>query len=78
MLPFVVQCGQLLILWFTQLKDRKMEWIIERLKEASTWRGIVTLLGAIGISISPELVNQIGLVVVAIIGAIEVWRKEKA
>jgi hypothetical protein len=55
-----------------------MEWIIERLKEASTWRGIVTLLGAIGISISPELVNQIGLVVVAIIGAIEVWRKEKA
>lgn len=74
----MVQCGQLLILWFTQLKDRKMEWIIERLKEASTWRGIVTLLGAIGISISPELVNQIGLVVVAIIGAIEVWRKEKA
>jgi hypothetical protein len=54
-----------------------MEWIIERLKEASTWRGLVALLGAIGISISPDLIEQIGLVVVALIGAIEVYRKEK-
>lgn len=55
-----------------------MEWIIERLKEASTWRGLTVLLGAIGITISPDLVAQIGLAVTAIIGAIEIWRKEKA
>lgn len=54
-----------------------MEWILERLKEPSTWKGLAGLLGAIGVAISPELIGQIGAAVIAIIGAIEVVRKEK-
>jgi PII-like signaling protein len=54
-----------------------MDWILDRLKEASTWRGVTVLLGAIGIGVSPDLVAQIGLIVTAIIGAIEILRKEK-
>ena len=29
-------------------------YIVERLREASTWRGIVLLIGALGVAISPE------------------------
>lgn len=54
-----------------------MEWIIERLKEATTWRGIVALITAAGIALSPEQVEAITLLGVALIGVIEVFRKEK-
>lgn len=32
-----------------------MQYIINRLKEASTWRGIAMLLTAFGLHIAPEL-----------------------
>ncbi|HSA19789.1 MAG TPA: hypothetical protein P5327_15590 [Kiritimatiellia bacterium] len=48
-------------------------YIIDRLKEASTWRGIIGLLTAAGVTISPEMIEQIvaaGLAVMGIIGMI--------
>lgn len=48
------------------------EYLLERLGEASTWRGIVALLTAAGIVFDPEQIEGIvatGLAVVGLIGA---------
>lgn len=48
------------------------KFIFSRLAEPSTWRGIVALVTAAGIALSPEQVAAItsaGLAVVGIIGA---------
>ena len=55
-----------------------MDWILERLKEPSTWRGLATLLGSIGIAANPDLIIQIGVAVASAIAAIEIFRKEKS
>ena len=54
-----------------------MEWLLERLKEPSTWQGIATFAGAIGIILSPELWLQIGVAAGAIIGLVQVIKKER-
>lgn len=54
-----------------------MDWIIERMQEASTWKGVSLLLGVAGIAVDPALVVEIGMAVGTIIGAIDVVRKEK-
>lgn len=54
-----------------------MDWIIERLQEQSTWKGITLLLGVAGVAVDPSLVMEIGMAVGTIIGAINVARKEK-
>jgi hypothetical protein len=48
-------------------------YVLERLKEASTWRGIILLLTAVGIPIAPGLSDMIisaGLAIAGLIGAI--------
>lgn len=48
-------------------------YLLDRLKEASTWRGIFLLLTAIGVPIAPELQTVImsaGLGIVGLIGAL--------
>lgn len=35
------------------------EYVLDRLKEASTWRSIIYVLAAIGVPIAPELATQI-------------------
>jgi hypothetical protein len=48
-------------------------YILERLKEPSTWRGIVLLLTAIGVPIAPGMADMIisaGLAVTGLIGAV--------
>lgn len=48
-------------------------YIIERLKESSTWRGIVMLVSAAGVALSPEMQEAIivtGLGVSGLIGAL--------
>ncbi|MFI3241233.1 MAG: hypothetical protein R3Y43_01540 [Alphaproteobacteria bacterium] len=57
-----------------------MSEIISKLKlnQASTWRGIVGILGSFGVAISPDLAEQIIAICVAGIGIIEVVRNEKA
>ena len=45
-----------------------MNWIIERLKEPSTWRGIIMILGATGI-ITAEQAERLGDVLLPLVGA---------
>jgi hypothetical protein len=48
-------------------------YVLERLKEPSTWRGIVLLLTAVGVPIAPGMADMIisaGLAVAGLIGAV--------
>ena len=48
-------------------------YILERLKEASTWRGIILLLTAVGVPVAPALADSIisaGLAIAGLIGAV--------
>lgn len=50
-----------------------MKYLLERLGEASTWRGIVMLLTALGVSIKPELQEGIvstGLAIAGLVGVV--------
>lgn len=53
-----------------------IEWIIDRLKEKSTWAGIGVLLGLVGVRLSPDALSSVMAAVVAIIGVWEVIRRE--
>lgn len=47
------------------------QYIVDRMKEASTWRGIILLLTAVGVPIAPELQTAIisaGLALAGLIG----------
>jgi hypothetical protein len=52
-----------------------MQWIIERLNEPSTWRGLVALITAAGITLSPEQAAAITAAGLAGIGLVNVFRK---
>jgi hypothetical protein len=54
-----------------------MNNLISRLKEPSTFRGLAILAGLGGIAIDPAQVNAIAALTAAVIGLIEVFRKEK-
>lgn len=47
-----------------------LNYIIERLKERSTWLGIISIVTAAGVSLSPEQSEAIVSVGVVICGAI--------
>ena len=53
-----------------------MNNILSRLKEPSTFRGLAILAGLAGIAIDPAQVNAIAAAVAAVLGLIEVFRKE--
>jgi hypothetical protein len=60
------------LIFFTSEQTMK-SYFFERLKEASTWRGIVLLLTAIGVPLAPGVADMIisaGLAVAGLIGAI--------
>ena len=47
------------------------DYIVERAKEPSTWRGVILLLTAIGVPIAPvmaEAIVSVGLAVAGLIG----------
>lgn len=54
-----------------------MNAIVNKLTEPSTIRGIIALLGAVGITVQPEYHEHIVAAVLALIGIINVWRKER-
>jgi hypothetical protein len=54
-----------------------MDWMLERLSEQSTWRGLIGLLTASGITLAPDYQNAIIALGLAIIGLINVIREEK-
>lgn len=53
------------------------EFILNRGKEASTWRGIVALLTAAGVALSPEQSEAVVALGLAVIGAIGVFTADK-
>jgi hypothetical protein len=55
---------------------KPMKIVIQKLTEPSTIRGIIALLGAFGITVQPEYHEHIIAAVLALLGIINVWRKE--
>ena len=52
-------------------------YMIERMKEPSTWRGIVLLLTAIGVPVAPAMADAIVSVGLAVAGLIGVAAPDK-
>lgn len=52
-------------------------YVIERLKEPSTWRGLLALATAAGVTISPEQSEAVIAAGLALIGLIGVFAKDK-
>lgn len=57
-------------------RGSNMNWILSRLKEKSTWRGIVAVLTAVGVGLSPDQATAIVTLGVAAVGAFEVFFKD--
>ena len=53
------------------------DFILSRGKEASTWRGIVAILTAAGVTLSPSQAEAIIALGLAVIGAIGVFTTDK-
>lgn len=51
-------------------------WILDRLGEVSTWKGLSILAGLFGVVVAPDQLEIIGASIVSIVGAIEMIRKE--
>jgi len=54
-----------------------VNYILDRLAENSTWRGLVFVASAAGITLVPDQANAIAAAGMAVVGAINVFRKEK-
>ncbi len=52
-------------------------WLLDRLQEKSTWYGVTALLTSAGVSLDPNLTNQIITAAVGVSGVIAVVAKEK-
>ena len=48
--------------------SKRMKLILSKLREKSTWLGLVTLLTAFGVPMPPELTNVVGDLVTAAAG----------
>lgn len=53
-----------------------IEYIINRLQEASTLRGLTYVLGGVGITVDPEYIKELIPIVFIIVGAINIWKKD--
>ncbi|CAB4141081.1 hypothetical protein UFOVP413_36 [uncultured Caudovirales phage] len=54
-----------------------LNWIIDRLKERSTWLGLTALLTSFGVSLKPELAEAIITAGLGLTGLIAVVTKDK-
>lgn len=55
----------------------KIDTILKKLSEPSTYKGLTIIIGLVGYQINPELLNQIIVVCTGIFGLIEIIRTEK-
>lgn len=53
-----------------------VQFLLDRLKEPSTWKGLTVVLTGLGIGISPDQAAAVASVGAAAFGLIEVFRKE--
>ena len=54
-----------------------LDYLLERLREASTWRGFTMLLTSVGIALNPEEIAAIVTAGVAVAGLIGVLTSDK-
>jgi hypothetical protein len=54
-----------------------LNWIVNRLREPSTWRGLAWLLTAVGVSLSPDAWQYITTAGMAAAGLIGVLTREE-
>ena len=54
----------------------KLNIIMNRLTQESTWRGIILVMTAFGVQLAPELVEAIIAVGLALVGAINIIKKD--
>jgi hypothetical protein len=52
------------------------DYLINRLKEPSTWRGLIVLATTMGASIAPQLAEAIIIVGAGLFGGIDVVKKD--
>ena len=52
-----------------------LNYILARLSESSTWRGLAFVLSAAGVTLVPDQANAIAAAGMAVVGAINVFRK---
>jgi hypothetical protein len=52
-------------------------FVLDRLSENSTWRGLILVAVALGVKIEPELQNQIIAAGLGLVGTINIFRKGK-
>jgi hypothetical protein len=53
------------------------KYVLDRLAENSTWRGLVMLLTAVGVQVDPAQSNAIIAAGLALVGLINVFRRQK-
>lgn len=53
------------------------DYLVNRAKEASTWRGIILLLTAVGVPIAPAMADAIVSIGLALAGAVGVFAADK-
>lgn len=54
-----------------------IDWLLSRLQEASTWRGIIGVLTSAGVVISPDKASAIIATGLALMGLVNILRNEK-
>ena len=52
-------------------------FVLDRLSESSTWRGLILVAVALGVKLEPELQNQIIAAGLGLVGTINIFRKGK-
>lgn len=55
--------------------SKALEWLLARLSESSTWRGIILTVAGLGIAIEPEKATAITAFGLATVGLINVFRQ---
>ncbi|CAB4150133.1 hypothetical protein UFOVP562_20 [uncultured Caudovirales phage] len=53
-----------------------MKYVIERLQEASTWRGFILLLTSFGVGIAPEMITPIVTAGTGLAGLVGIFSKD--
>lgn len=53
-----------------------MKYLFDRLNEPSTWRGLISVLTALGVKLRPDLSEAIITAGLALMGIINIFRKE--
>lgn len=55
-----------------------LDWLLDRLQEDSTWRGVIQVLTSVGaVAITPDTAIQVIAAGTGIVGTINVLRKQK-